>query len=172
MTASASLLDQIVAQRQLGDKDIADVDEHTTRMVFFVVGGQLFAVKGASVKEILAYCEMAFVPGCPATMRGVINVRGDIESVVSLAGLLGLPEGEVTRKTSILLADGAGMRSGLIVDAVSDVAEIPDSAIQAVPCTTSLNQQGIMTHTVTNRDKVATMIEIEPLFQNFARGLL
>ncbi len=171
MSASPSILDTIIEQRQLGDKDIAQVDEQTTRMVFFTIGGQIFAIKGAVIREILAYCDIAYMPGCPSAMKGVINVRGDIESVISLAALLGLTEAPLSRKSSILLAEAGGMRSGLTVDAVIDVAEIPESAIQPAPCTTANHQQGIMTHAVTNGTLVATMIELDPLFQNFARGL-
>ena len=165
-------LNQILDQRQLGNRDVAEVDERSTRMVFFLVGGRTFAASGASIREILAYSGVAYVPGCPPSMLGVINVRGDIESVISIAKLLGLAEASPGRTTSILLAEAGGIRSGLIVDAIIDVAEIPHSAIKAAPCTTSAALEEIMTGSVTHQDMVATLIEIEPLFQNFARGLV
>ena len=171
MSSEQLTLDQAIAQRRQGGDLAAQADEQMTRMVFFTLGGQLFAVAGASISEILPLGAIAFVPGCPAAMLGVINVRGAIESVINLAALLGLRQGERSRHSAIMLAVAAEMRSGLTVDAIVDVAEVPQSALQAPPATTPATLDGIVTGTVRLGDKVATLIELDRLFQEFARGL-
>ena len=164
-------LDQIVEQRRQAVDLAAQVDEVTVRMVFFTLADHLYAVEGEYIREILPLCPIAFVPGCPASMLGVINVRGDLESVISLAKLLGVEEGKATRYSSILLAQAGNMRSGLVVDAIFDVAEIPESVIQPAPATTPSALAEIVTGAVVHRDKVATQIKLDHLFHEFMRGL-
>ena len=171
MSSDAMTLDQIVEQRRLGGDLAAQVDEKVTRMVLFTVGERLFAVAGASIREILPLGGIAFVPGCPPSMLGVINVRGDIESVISLAAVLGLGQGKASRHSSIMLAMAGGMRSGLAVDAIIDVAEVPESAVQPPPATTPAALENIVTGTVMHRGAAATLIELDRLFQEFTRGL-
>ena len=171
MSTERLSLDEIIEQRRQEEDLAAQVDEQTVRMVLFTVGAQLFAVAGSSVREILPLGTIAFVPGCPDAMLGVINVRGAIESVLSLAALLGLREGEGSRHRSILLAVAAGMRSGLTVDAIVDVAEIPESAVQPAPATTPAALAGVVAGAVSYRDRVATLIELDRLFQDFTRSL-
>ena len=172
MTNDAMTLDEIVEQRRSVIDLASQVDEPTTRMVLFTVGGKLFAVAGTSIREILPMRDIAFLPGGPTSLLGVINVRGDIESVISLAALLGLNEGQRSRHSSILLASAAGISSGLTVEAVIDVAEIVDSAVQTPPATTPVSMEGIVVGTVTHGDSVATLIELDRLFQDFARNLV
>ena len=171
MSGNTTTLEEILEQRQLGGDLAIQVDEKTTRIVFFTIGERLFAVAGASIREILPLGEIAFVPGCPSSMLGVINVRGDIESVVSLAAMLGMSESNRSRHSSIMLALAGGIRSGLTVDAIVDVAEVPQSAVMPPPATTPATLDGIVVGTLMHRDKPATLIELDRLFQDFTRGL-
>ena len=63
-----------------------------------------------------------------------VTVRGDIESVLDLRAVLGLPVGE-ERERMILLACGGSIRSGVLIDTVEDVADVPRSAILSTPTT-------------------------------------
>ena len=63
------------------------------------------------------------------------------------------------------------MRSGLTVDAIFDVAEVPESAVQPPPATTPSALEDIVTGTITHRERAATLIQLERLFQEFKRGL-
>ena len=81
---SDSPLEHILSQR-LGHQEIIDVDEPVIKLVIFSLGEQHFAFLGEAIKEVLPGTETVFfVPGMPASVEGVINVRGDIESVIQL----------------------------------------------------------------------------------------
>ncbi len=89
---SDSQLEQVLRQRQNSHQDIVDVDEPVIKLVIFSLGEQHFALAGESVKEVLPGTETVFfVPGMPASVEGVINVRGNIESVIQLHALMQLP---------------------------------------------------------------------------------
>jgi len=134
---SESQLDQLLAQQHNNEQEIIDVDEPVIKLVIFSLGEYYFAFPGLAVKEVLPGDETVFfVPGMPASVEGVINLRGDIESVIRLHALLQLPstdEKNALQLSSILLARGTAMHSGLRVDRLLDVVDIAESQIQPPP---------------------------------------
>ena len=96
---------------------MVNVDEEVTKLVVFTLGGDWFAFHGDKVREILTDNTVFFLPGCPASLEGVINVRGDIESVVLLRTVFGY-SAAVDASSRILLGHGKSMRSGIRVDSV------------------------------------------------------
>ncbi|WP_433924251.1 chemotaxis protein CheW [Vreelandella sp. 21] len=122
--------------RQSNDDTIIDVDEPCQQLVLFRLAEQRFALPGSAVNEILNGDQpVYFVPGLPASTEGVIHLRGNIESVVTLQALLGLPPAEQTGM--LLVVTAAGIRSAVRIDYLEDVCEIPTSALQPAPDTLS-----------------------------------
>ena len=74
-----------------------------------------------------------FVPGCPPSLEGVINVRGDIATVIRLHDVLQLPAPASGQDSAIMLGSGAGIESGLRVDRIVDVVDVPNSNLQPPP---------------------------------------
>jgi purine-binding chemotaxis protein CheW len=89
---SETTLDQVLTQRRESRQEIVNVDEPTVKLVIFALGEKYFAFHGERIREILAQADVFFVPGSPASLEGVINVRGDIESVIRPHEMLHLPE--------------------------------------------------------------------------------
>lgn len=103
----------------------------------FSVAGSDFAVGILQVKEILQYEPITRVPSVPASIRGVINLRGTVVPVVDLAVKLGLAETPVTPRTCILIVEVAlgtdRTVMGVLADAVSEVLELGDGDIEPPP---------------------------------------
>jgi len=103
----------------------------------FVVGGTDFGVPILKVKEILQYEDVTRVPGTPASIRGVINVRGSVVPVVDLAVKFGRPEVPTTKRTCVLVVETrAGdevLTLGVIADAVSEVVDLGAEDIEPAP---------------------------------------
>ena len=133
MTTTPADLDLIIAhnaERGLSDRRIADLDEPVVKLVVVRLGEGLFAFPGEQVREILPCLDIFLVPGCPPFVEGIINVRGDIDSVLNLHRVLGLADTKVGSGSRIVLGVGAGIRSGLRVDCVEDVLDVPESSIR------------------------------------------
>lgn len=113
---------------------IKDVDEPMEKIVIFSVAGGLYGLHGREVEEILPLQVINPVPGTPACIPGLITVRGEVESVLDVRTLLGLPAA-AQHSGLILLASSGGIRSGVLIDTVEDVADIPLSAILPPPAT-------------------------------------
>lgn len=133
---SESQLDQVLAQQQSQKQTIVDVDEPVIKLVIFKLNKDHFALPGTVVKEVLPGDETVFfVPGLPASVEGVINLRGDVKSVLAIYALLHIqPAGQQQSvHSSILITHGQQMRSGIRVDHLLDVVDIAQSQIQLPP---------------------------------------
>ena len=108
-----------------------------TQFLSFVLAGEEYAVDILRVKEIIEYNSLTRVPGMPATVRGVINLRGRVVPVVDLALRFGLPESVITARSSIVMVELAGAEGdiviGIITDSVSEVLDLDPEQIQSTP---------------------------------------
>lgn len=129
---SETTLEALLAQRRSGAEVVA-VDEATVKLVIFTLGEDFYALPGAAVQEIVADARVFFVPGCDAAIEGVINLRGEIESVLALAQVLRLAPRPGPTAGLILIAYAGDVRSGVRVDRVVDVLDVPESRLQPVP---------------------------------------
>jgi purine-binding chemotaxis protein CheW len=88
------------------------------------VAREHYALPVEQVLEVAEPGDLAPVPGSPAQIVGVRNLRGQVVPVISLATLLGLPNEEPRR---IVVAELGARRAGLAVESVLDVGEPPGS---------------------------------------------
>lgn len=103
-------------------------EEAQVKVVIFSLSGELLAFYGQDVREILPLTEIAWVPGLPPFILGLINVRGDIESVTDIRHFLNLP-GPDRQQGYIALTGTGSIRTGILVDDVLDVVDVPVSAV-------------------------------------------
>jgi purine-binding chemotaxis protein CheW len=108
----------------------AEAARERVEIVVFTLAGNLYAFHGRHVKEILPDRHVTFVPGCPDFIAGIINVRGDIESVLDLHALIHHTPGGKTETTKIVIGVIDDIRSGIRVDSVEDVIEVPADLIK------------------------------------------
>lgn len=118
----------VVTQREEQER-VIQIEEKTTQLVVFLLDGAYLAFQGEYIKEIVPVQDICYVPGMPEYLPGVINVRGDIESVLDLRIILGFQPCPLTKHSRVTLGEANGIRSGILVDSVEDVLEIPENQI-------------------------------------------
>ena len=103
----------------------------------FALSGEMFAVGILNVKEIIEYGNLTEIPMMPSFIRGVINLRGAVVPVIDLAARFGGKTTEIGRRTCIVIVElqqeEAKHDIGIMVDAVSEVLEIPGTEIEPAP---------------------------------------
>lgn len=113
------------------------VEEAPSQYLTFALGSEMFAVGILNVKEIIEYGNLTEIPMMPAFIRGVINLRGSVVPVIDLSARFGGSQTEVGRRTCIVIVevedDDAKHDIGIMVDAVSEVLDIPGSEIEPPP---------------------------------------
>jgi purine-binding chemotaxis protein CheW len=112
-------------------------DVKAPQYLSFTIAGTDYGLPILTVKEILQHEETTRVPGTPPSIRGVINVRGQVVPVVDLAVKFGRGESAVSKRTCILVVEavlGADrLTVGVLADAVNEVLDLPPSEIEAAP---------------------------------------
>lgn len=154
----------IVRQRKAAEK-VIEVEEATQQIVFVNLSGGVYGFEGRFVKEILAVPEITFVPSLPPYVLGVINLRGDVESVFDVRQVLQLPESAITRASRIVLARVDDVSSGILVDSVEEVSNVPRSAIAPPLHTMEKIKADYLVGETTFRDKNAVILSIERVFR-------
>jgi purine-binding chemotaxis protein CheW len=103
----------------------------------FSLGGSEYGVGILQVREILQYEQVTRVPSTPRSIRGVINLRGQVVPVVDLAAKFGLPDTRPARLTCILIVearlDGQPTVVGVLADAVQEVIELGKDDVEPPP---------------------------------------
>ena len=139
-STSQKILDLAAERRR--EKQVVDVEVAKTLVVVFRLRSPsspdkttsgFYGLYALGVESIVSVQEITYVPGTPSWILGVVNVRGEIESVLDLKAVLGLGRTEITPETRLLIAQDGELRSGLLVDQVVDIAELPLSAISPPP---------------------------------------
>lgn len=112
-------------------------DSAPRQYLTFSLGGEMFAVGILNVKEIIEYGNLTEVPMMPAFIRGVINLRGAVVPVIDLAVRFGNASTTAGRRTCIVIieitSEDIQQDIGIVVDAVSEVLDIPASEIEPPP---------------------------------------
>ena len=102
-------------------------------LIAFRIGEQEFCVDLMSVREIRGWTPATPLPRAPGFMKGVINLRGAVLPIIDLGSRFGLTTSEPTARHVIMVAHIGGRMVGLLVDAVSDIIQLTDEAMQPTP---------------------------------------
>ncbi len=107
--------------------------ETGTEVVVFELCGECHAVESAVVREIRRLSGVTSLPGVPAFVMGIMNVRGEILSVVDLGKLFGLPSVPFSDPARVVVLSGVGMTFGIAVHALRGTVRIPLQGLQRAP---------------------------------------
>ena len=109
----------------------------SSQYLSFIIAGEEYALGILQVKEIIEYDTVTRVPGTPAWVRGVFNLRGSVVPVVDLAVKLGMPPSQLTRWSCIVVVEvKLGQERivlGLLSDAIGQVIELEPGAVMPPP---------------------------------------
>ena len=108
-----------------------------TQYLTFQLAGEEYAIGILQVKEIIAYGTLTKVPQTPRSIRGVINLRGNVVAVVDLAVKFGLPPSLVTDRSCVIIVEanpaGEKIVMGIVADSVNQVIDLPAPEILPAP---------------------------------------
>jgi purine-binding chemotaxis protein CheW len=119
-------------------KSVESLKRHDqNQYLTYMLGREMFALPILCIKEILEYEAPTDVPMMPPFVRGIVNLRGAVVPVIDLAQRFGRESSPTTKKTCIVIVetqvDEEAHVFGVMVDAVNEVLEIPDTEIEAAP---------------------------------------
>jgi len=139
-----------------------------TQYLTFRLGDEVFALDISTVREVLDFTSVTKVPRTPASMRGVINLRGTVVPVIDLRIKFGMTAAERTVNTCVIitetLIDGEMTVLGALVDSVQEVLDLGADAVLPPPrIGTGLRREGISGMAGQN-DRFVIILDIEQVF--------
>jgi purine-binding chemotaxis protein CheW len=136
-------------------------DAEGRQYLTFRLGDEEYGVEILKVQEIKGYSAITPIPNTPSYIKGVMNLRGTIVPVVDLRAKFGMSETEYTPFTVIIVVTVGAKVMGLIVDAVSDVLNIPREDVQPTPDFGAHVDSGYLDGMAKAGDKLVVLLDID-----------
>ena len=137
--------------------ELKSAENFTGRYLCFTLGNEKFAIPLLQVKEVIADTKTTNIPQAPAYFRGIMNLRGQIISVIDLRNKLKVGKSEESTETTIVILDIDGLFIGVTVDSVDSVTSFEAASISEPPThDSSIKIEYIMG--VARKDKGLTLL--------------
>ena len=113
--------------------DKKQVVDEVLQWVTFRLQEETYGINVMQVQEVLRYSEIAPVPGSPDYVLGIINLRGNVVTVIDTRARFGLPPAEVTDNTRVVIIEAEKQVIGILVDSVAEVVYLKQSEVDSAP---------------------------------------
>jgi purine-binding chemotaxis protein CheW len=99
----------------------------------FLLGGQLYGLPLDRLREVARLTRVRRVPGAPAGVAGLVNLRGEIVCALDIRAILGLPPAAADATAFLVALRGFDDPVGIIVDSISNIYTVDSEAIEPPP---------------------------------------
>jgi purine-binding chemotaxis protein CheW len=110
-----------------------DENDKVFQWVTYRLDEETYGINVMQVQEVLRYTEIAPVPGAPNYVMGIINLRGNVVTVIDTRARFGLPPSEITDSSRIVIIESDEHVVGILVDSVAEVVYLRSSEIDSAP---------------------------------------
>lgn len=100
------------------------------QVIEFVLASETYAMESQFVREIYPLKELTPIPCAPPFIVGMINVRGQILTVINVKVFFGLPNQGLSDMNKVLIVQAGEMEMGILADAILGVRVLPPTQIQ------------------------------------------
>jgi len=132
-------------------------EDPVLQWVTFMLCNETYGINVMQVKEVLRYTEIAPVPGAPSYVLGIINLRGNVVTVIDTNSRFGLPSSEITDDTRIVIIESEEQVIGILVESVAEVVYLRQSEIEPAP-NAGNEENAKFIQGVSNRDGVLLIL--------------
>ena len=134
-----------------------------TQWVTFKLDGETYGVNVMEVQEVLRVTDIAPVPGAPSYVLGIINLRGNVVSVIDTRRRFGLPATENSDATRIVIIESGGQTVGIRVDAVAEVLDVDSSEIETSPDVGNEEAARYISGMVSRGEELVVLIDVNKI---------
>jgi purine-binding chemotaxis protein CheW len=150
----------------LSKQDVRDDLEGTDseiQLVTFKLGKEMFAVNVEKVREIGKVERITSVPKMPTFIEGVMNLRGQITTIIDLHCRFGISgESKRTAQSRIIVAEIGDIQVGIIVDSVQDVITVGSASLSPPPKSLSVEAESrFLTGICKQKDNLIMLVDLK-----------
>lgn len=146
-----------------GNKSIEDP---ILQWVSFRLENEIYGINVMQVQEVLRYSEIAPVPGAPHYVLGIINLRGNVVTVIDTRTRFGLSTAETTDQTRIVVIEAENQVVGILVDAVAEVVYLRQSEIETTPSVGNDESAKFIQGVCHKNGELLILVDLEKLMTN------
>jgi purine-binding chemotaxis protein CheW len=132
----------------------------TVELATFYVGEALCGMDILNVQEINKLMDMTKVPQAPDYVTGILNLRGQIVTVIDLGKKLGLTPTELSDTTRNIIVNSENEYIGLLVSSISDVVEARWDKVEGPPANISGVQGAFFKGVFKTQDRLIGILDV------------
>jgi purine-binding chemotaxis protein CheW len=136
----------------------------TMQLVSFTLAKELYGIEITKVREIILITDITRIPETPSFVKGLINLRSSVIPVIDLRVRFGMPEGDLTDESRIVVVQACGKTIGIVVDAVSEVLRVKREHISPPPPTIAGLGREYLSGLVKLNDRLLILLDIDKIF--------
>lgn len=138
-------------------------DDEVLQWATFRLSDELYGVDVMKVREVLRFTEITPVPGAPKFLLGIINLRGNVVTVVDTRERFGLTQGEITDHSRIVIIESNNQVVGMLVDSVAEVVYLSRSEIENTPNVGNDETAKYIQGVCNKKDQLLILVELESM---------
>jgi purine-binding chemotaxis protein CheW len=143
----------------------SEIHSDTVELASFYVGEALCGMDILKVQEINKLIEMTRVPQAPEYVLGILNLRGEIVTIIDLGKKLGLKSTELNHKTRNIIVNSNGEHIGLMVEQISDVIQVEWEKVEPPPANIGDVQGKYFTGVFKTADRLIGILDVEKVLK-------
>ncbi|MCM8855801.1 MAG: chemotaxis protein CheW [Candidatus Thiodiazotropha sp.] len=133
------------------------------QFVTFILMDEVYGINVMQVQEVLRITEIDPVPGAPSYVLGIINLRGNVVTVIDTRTRFGLPSAELDDASRIIVIESEKQVVGILVDAVAEVVELRETEIDAAPNVGTEESSRYIQGVATQEDSLLILVDLNKL---------
>lgn len=135
------------------------MSQPTERYLLFSLGKEDYAMPLLTVREVIAIPNVTPIPHSPSHFLGLMNLRGQVISVLDLRQKLGIKPNE-SGEESVIICDLAPLCLGVVVDSINSVLAPSEGSISDPPDSKVARNVDYLTGVCRNGDKLVLLVDI------------
>lgn len=140
-------------------------NDPTTEWVTFRLENEKYGVNVMQVREVLKNTEIAPVPGAPDFVLGIINLRGNVVTVMDTRKRFGLDPADASDATRIVIIEVHDQVVGMVVDSVAEVVDLRQSEIEIAPNVGSDASAKYIQGVTKQDDELLILVDLDKLLE-------
>ena len=132
----------------------------------FYIGAALCSIDILKIQEINKLLDWTPVPQAEKYVRGILNLRGKIITVIDLGYKLGLPSMVVSNKSRNIVVNSMGEQIGLLVERLSDVVQVDPNKVERPPANIGALQGNFFKGVFKTKDHLIGVLDVEAVLKD------
>lgn len=131
--------------------------------VTFSLADETYGIDVMQVQEVLPMSEIAPVPGAPPYVLGIINLRGNVVTVIDTRMRFGLESREADDASRIVVIETGTQVAGILVDSVAEVVSVQGEEVDAAPNVGNEESSRYIHGVVSRGDDLLILVDVNKL---------